>query len=115
MAIKEGEKDFTVMRIIMKGKENGKDTSYRYDLLDRFQNGTISMARTTGFTCTAVANLVVNGIYKRIGISPPEYLGEHFEFVRNYLAERGVIYKLNKTNESIFNSSSCRKWCNWKR
>ena len=94
--LKEGEKDFTVMRIIMKGKENGKDTSYRYDLLDRFQNGTISMARTTGFTCTAVANLVVNGIYKRIGISPPEYLGEHFEFVRNYLAERGVIYKLNK-------------------
>ena len=94
--LKEGEKDFTVMRIIMKGKENGKDTSYRYDLLDRFQNGTISMARTTGFTCTAVANLVVNGIYKRIGISPPEYLGEHFEFVRNYLAERGVIYKVNK-------------------
>ena len=94
--LKKGEKDFTVMRIIMKGKENGKDTSYRYDLLDRFQNGTISMARTTGFTCTAVANLVVNGTYKRIGISPPEYLGEHFEFVRNYLAERGVIYKVNK-------------------
>ncbi len=94
--LKEGEKDFTVMRIIIKGKENGKDTSYHYDLLDRFQNGTISMARTTGFTCTAVANLVVNGIYKRIGISPPEYLGEHFEFVRNYLAERGVNYKVNK-------------------
>ena len=94
--LKEGEKDFTVMRVIMKGKENGKDKSYRYDLLDRFQNGTISMARTTGFTCTAVANLVVNGTYNRVGISPPEYLGEHFEFVRNYLAERGVIYKLNK-------------------
>ena len=94
--LKEGEKDFTVMRIIMKGNENGKDTTYRYDLLDRYQDETISMARTTGFTCTAVANLVVNGTYKRIGISPPEYLGEHFEFVRNYLAERGVIYKVNK-------------------
>ena len=94
--LKEGEKDFTVMRIIMKGNENGKDTTYRYDLLDRYQDETISMARTTGFTCTAVANLVVNGTYKRIGISPPEYLGAHFEFVRNYLAERGVIYKVNK-------------------
>ena len=94
--LKKGEKDFTVMRIIMKGKENGKDTSYRYDLLDRYQDETISMARTTGFTCTAVANLVINGTYKRIGISPPEYLGEHFEFVRNYLAERGVIYKVKK-------------------
>ena len=94
--LKEGEKDFTVMRIIMKGKENGKYTSYRYDLLDRYQDETISMARTTGFTCTAVANLVTEGTYNRIGISPPEYLGVHFDFVRNYLSERGVIYKVSK-------------------
>ena len=95
--LKEGEKDFTVMRIIMKGNENGKDTTYRYDLLDRYLDGTISMARTTGFTCTAVANLVAEGTYNRIGISPPEYLGEHFNFVKNYLAERGVMYKVSKS------------------
>jgi lysine 6-dehydrogenase len=94
--MKEGDKDFTVMRIIMKGKENGEEITYQYNLLDRFQDGTISMARTTGFTCTAVANLVVNGDYKRIGISPPEYLGEHFNFVKNYLEERGVNYKVKK-------------------
>ena len=95
--MKEGDKDFTVMRIIMKGKENGEEITYQYNLLDRFQDGTISMARTTGFTCTAVANLVVNGDYKRIGISPPEYLGEHFNFVKNYLEERGVNYKVKKS------------------
>ena len=94
--MKEGDKDFTVMRIIMKGTENGDEVTYQYNLLDRFQDGTISMARTTGFTCTAVANLVVNGDYKRIGISPPEYLGEHFNFVKNYLEERGVNYKVKK-------------------
>ena len=94
--MKEGDKDFTIMRIIMKGTENGEEATYQYNLLDRFQNGTISMARTTGFTCTAVANLVVNGDYKRIGISPPEYLGEHFNFVKNYLEERGVNYKVKK-------------------
>ena len=94
--MKEGDKDFTVMRIIIKGTENGEATSYRYDLLDRFQNDTISMARTTGFTCTAVANLVLNGDYKRSGVSPPEYLGEHFTFVKNYLEERGVVYKVKK-------------------
>lgn len=94
--MKEGDKDFTIMRIIMKGTENGEEVTYQYNLLDRFQNGTISMARTTGFTCTAVANLVVNGDYKRIGISPPEYLGEHFNFVKNYLEERGVNYKVKK-------------------
>ena len=94
--MKKGDKDFTVMRIILKGLEDGKEVSYQYNLLDRFDNNTISMARTTGFTCTAVANLVVNREYGRIGISPPEYLGKHFEFVKNYLEERGVKYKMIK-------------------
>ena len=94
--MKKDDKDFTIMRIIMKGVENGKEVAYQYNLLDRFENNTISMARTTGFTCTAVANLVVNGEYGRVGISPPEYLGNHFEFVRNYLKERGVEYKVKK-------------------
>ncbi len=94
--MKKDDKDFTIMRIIMKGVENGKEVTYQYNLLDRFENNTISMARTTGFTCTAVANLVVNGEYGRVGISPPEYLGNHFEFVRNYLKERGVEYKIKK-------------------
>jgi lysine 6-dehydrogenase len=94
--MKEGDRDFTVMRIIMKGIENEKEVSYQYNLLDRFDNNTISMARTTGFTCTAVANLVVSGEYSQIGISPPEYLGKHFESIRNYLYERGVEYKVIK-------------------
>ena len=71
--------------------------SYQYNLLDRYQDDTISMARTTGFTCTAVANLVIKGIYDRIGISPPEYLGGHFEFVKTYLEKRGVKYIVKKS------------------
>tara|TARA_B100001758_G_scaffold247959_1_gene269196 strand:+ start:22511 stop:23617 length:1107 start_codon:yes stop_codon:yes gene_type:complete len=94
--MKEGDKDFTIMRIIIKGIEDNKDVIYQYNLLDRFQDETISMARTTGFTCTAVANLVLKGEYTRVGISPPEYLGEHYKFVRDYLAERGVHYKVKK-------------------
>jgi lysine 6-dehydrogenase len=95
--MKKGDKDFTIMRIIIKGMENGKTVTYQYNLLDRFQDDIISMARTTGFTCTAVANLVVNGQYDKIGISPPEYLGEHFNFVKDYLEERRVIYKVKKS------------------
>ena len=95
--MKKGDKDFTIMRIIMQGTENGEVVTYQYNLLDRFKYETISMARTTGFTCTAVANLVVNGEYDRVGISPPEYLGGHFTFVRNYLEERGVQYKVIKS------------------
>ncbi|KRO62868.1 MAG: saccharopine dehydrogenase [Cryomorphaceae bacterium BACL11 MAG-121015-bin20] len=95
--MKPGDKDFTVMRIILRGTENGKEVSYQYNLLDRYQDDTISMARTTGFTCTAVANLVINGAYTRIGISPPEYLGGHFEFVKTYLEKRGVKYNVKKS------------------
>ena len=94
--MKDGDKDFTIMRIIIKGEENGNQVKYQYNLLDRYENNTISMARTTGFTCTAVANLVLDKKYKKTGISPPEYLGEHFEFIRNYLSERNVIYKVRK-------------------
>ena len=94
--MKDGDKDFTIMRIIIKGEEKGNQVKYQYNLLDRYEDNTISMARTTGFTCTAVANLVLDKKYKKTGISPPEYLGEHFEFIRNYLSERNVIYKVRK-------------------
>ena len=94
--MKKGNKDFTIMRIIMKGIEKGEKVSYQYNLLDRYQDDTISMARTTGFTCTAVANLVVSGKYNTVGISPPEFLGGHFEFVRSYLEKRGVKYNMKK-------------------
>ena len=94
--MKSGDRDFTIMRIIIDGIEKEQDVSYQYNLLDRYQNNTISMARTTGYTCNAVANLILNGDYKRIGISPPEYLGKHLKFVRNYLEERGVKYNSSK-------------------
>ena len=95
--LKPGEEDYTVMRI----KITGAGKTITYNLLDRFdkQTNTLSMARTTGYTATAVANLVVAGKYARIGISPPEYLGEtaeNFKFILNYLAERGVVYHLSE-------------------
>ena len=35
----------------------------------------LSMARTTGYMCTAVARMVLDGTYSQKGISPPEYVG----------------------------------------
>ena len=95
--MKDGDEDFTVMRIKITGKEKENEVQYTYTLLDRFQNNTISMARTTGFTCTAVANLVLENKYIRTGISPPEFLGEHFEAINDYLKKRNVIYFSSKS------------------
>ena len=94
--MKEGDEDFTVMRIKISGTENNKQVEYTYTLLDRFKNNTISMARTTGFTCTSVANLVLENKFTKIGISPPEFLGDHFHYINDYLKERDVIYKVSK-------------------
>lgn len=96
--LKPGEEEFTVMRIRMEGTEDGKAKKYEYNLLDRTErsSGTLSMARTTGYTCTAVSHLVLKGQFNRKGICPPEYVGESeadFDFVVKHLADRGVIYK----------------------
>jgi saccharopine dehydrogenase-like NADP-dependent oxidoreductase len=94
-----GEEEFTVMRIIIEGNENGNAKRYQYDMFDRYdhETKTSSMERTTGYTCTAAANMVLTGLYNQKGISPPEYLGKDekcYRFIENYLEERRVIYRL---------------------
>ena len=96
--MEEGEEDFTVMRVIVEGEKAGKTVTYTYDLLDRYDRATktTSMARTTGYTCTAAARMVLAGLYKRKGVSPPEFVGREkgcWDFIRKQLAERGVIYR----------------------
>lgn len=102
--LKPGEEEFTVMRIKIKGTEGGTEKQYQYNLLDRTEKstGTMSMARTTGYTCTAVVNLVANGKFNRKGICPPEYLGEdeaHFHFILDYLEKRNVHYQVREENK----------------
>jgi len=93
--LKPGEQDMTIMRIEISGKENGSEKKLVIDLFDRFdeKTNTISMARTTGYTCTAAANLVLENKFSRKGMCPPEYLGENeenYQFIINYLEQRGV-------------------------
>lgn len=97
--LKPGEEEFTVMRIRMEGTENGLPKTYEYNLLDKTDKSTntLSMARTTGYTCTAAAHLVADGKFNRKGICPPEYLGENennFNYIKQYLQERGVVYTI---------------------
>lgn len=95
-----GEEDLTVMRIEIEGK----DEKYAYDLVDYFDKttNTTSMARTTGYTCTAAANLMLEGKYTFKGIIAPEVLGQDdttFDYIINYLEERGVNYIKHEENE----------------
>lgn len=95
----EGEEDITVMTVEVRGEEQGEARSYRYSLFDRYDSatGTSSMARTTGYTCTAVARLVLGGSVTRHGVIPPEGLCEDegiFEAVLEDLRAHRIEYHL---------------------
>jgi len=95
--MQEGDEDFTVMRVTVMGLKGGQRVRKELNLLDRYDPATrtTSMARTTGYTCTAAVRLLAKGGYTRKGISPPEFVGQEpgaWDFIRAELAKRGVVY-----------------------
>jgi saccharopine dehydrogenase-like NADP-dependent oxidoreductase len=92
-----GEGDLTVMRIEIEGELAGRAVRRTWDLLDRFDadSGVTSMARTTGYTCTATVRALAAGLYRKPGLVPPEVLGRVpgiYDFIVDRLAERGVLF-----------------------
>ena len=95
-----GEVDYTIMRIQVKGLKDGKPTSIFYDLVDEYDplEKIHSMARTTGFAATAVADLILKNKIDQYGVVPPEEIGKNEEYVTavlEYLKQRNINYKLN--------------------
>ena len=91
----EGEPDLTVMRIVVEGKQNGGGVRHTYNLLDYYNpdTETSSMARTTGYMCTAMVNLVAGGLWDEPGLAPPEVVGRNadcFNAVIKHLEDRAV-------------------------
>jgi len=98
--MEEGDEDFTIMRVIVDGTRAGKAARCVYDLLDRYdrETKTTSMARTTGYTCTATVRMVAAGLYSTKGIAPPEFVGRVagcWDFIRKDLARHGVNWVEN--------------------
>ncbi|HEX7119334.1 MAG TPA: saccharopine dehydrogenase C-terminal domain-containing protein [Longimicrobiales bacterium] len=91
------EHDLTAMRVEVDGTRDGRRVRHVFTMLDRYdeRTGTHSMARTTGYTCTAMVRTVARGLYREPGVSPPEYVGRDaacFEFIMGELAARGVVF-----------------------
>lgn len=94
----EEEEEFTVMRVIVEGEKEGTKKRIEYNLLDRYDpvSRLSSMARTTGYTCTAAAQLILQGLFVEKGVFPPEFVGKSsvcFEKIMDYLEQRGVRWK----------------------
>jgi saccharopine dehydrogenase-like NADP-dependent oxidoreductase len=91
-----GEADLTALRIEVDGRQENREVSYVFSMLDRYDpaTGTHSMARTTGYTATAAVRMLVEGLYTEPGIAPPDVIGRHkapFDFMIECLRERRVV------------------------
>jgi lysine 6-dehydrogenase len=94
----ETEEEITVFRVSLKGENaKGEKEEVVYSMHDEYcaETETSSMARTTGYTATAAANLFLEGLFSEKGVFPPELVGKHkvcFDYFLNYLEERNITY-----------------------
>ncbi|MDE3188118.1 MAG: saccharopine dehydrogenase NADP-binding domain-containing protein [Acidobacteriota bacterium] len=92
----DDEAEFTLMRITIRGFESGQEKNLSYTLFAAYDKEAriSSMARTTGYTCAGVARCVLDGTYKRAGISPPSYIGaspQCLDRIFAHLKERNIV------------------------
>jgi saccharopine dehydrogenase-like NADP-dependent oxidoreductase len=105
--LNRGEKDITLMRIIVEGVEKGEIKRHQFDLHDEYdlKTSTHSMARVTGYTATMGIRLLIRGKIKQKGIIPPEYIGRNkaeVNFVLDGLKKRGIT--ISKTVDILEDS-----------
>ncbi len=94
----ETEEEITVLRVTLIGQNaKGETEEVVYSMHDEYssETETSSMARTTGYTATAAANLFLEGLFSEKGVFPPELVGKHktcFDYFLRYLEERNIYY-----------------------
>lgn len=91
------EPEFTVMQISISGEEGGQPIEYKYTLYDERDPVTqlSSMARTTGFACTAMCELILNGKWRKPGVYAPEDVAiddSCHDGLMRYLAARKIVF-----------------------
>jgi lysine 6-dehydrogenase len=95
------EPEFTVMRVILRGIEENLNKEIIYELYDEFDvvEKISSMARTTGFTATGTAEMILDKTFSEKGVFPPELVSKNpvcFEYIMSYLKARNVEYKVSE-------------------
>lgn len=86
------EPEFTVLRVVVEGAQNGKRVRHQYDLYDETDGGggITSMARTTAFPCASAARMLADGTFREPGVHPPEVLGMRESAYDRLLSDLGA-------------------------
>lgn len=84
-----GETEFTVLRVIVRGKKSGVAIGRQFDLMDETDaaTGQSSMARTTGFPAAIMARMLARGELGEPGVFAPEQVATRGEIMPRMIAE----------------------------
>lgn len=89
-----GEKDATLLRIKVSGKEEGKDVTHVFEMVDYFdtEKQYTSMGKTTSFPASIGAQMIMSGQISQRGVVFPEdvFCGDLYDPFIDGLAARGV-------------------------
>ena len=92
---KEGDFDQTIMRLEFTGKKNEKNIIETLDFIDYYDESKniSSMARTTGYTCSAAADIVLSNLFIDKGVFTMESIGDNSSLtsiILKYLSDRDI-------------------------
>ncbi len=95
---REDEDEFTLMRIVVRGRDGKGRKKITHTVFVTYDSGTqmSSMSRATGYSCTGVARCVLEGAYKRAGISAPSHVGEVpgcADRIFEHMKARGILFE----------------------
>lgn len=100
LAMHQGDKDMTLMRVEVQGRKKKGDRATRirrYEMIDHFdsESQTTSMARTTAFPCSTVAQMMLEGRITERGFIPPELAikDDRFDDFISRLERKGLSIK----------------------
>jgi saccharopine dehydrogenase-like NADP-dependent oxidoreductase len=95
------DEEYTIMDVIVKYRDKGvlkEDTYHLYDAYDPATK-THSMSRTTGYTCAAVCETILNHLFEEKGVFAGEHIGmkkDLFDNILTYLAARNINFEIEK-------------------
>jgi len=100
LAMHQGDKDMTLLRVDVQGRKKKGDKSTRihqYEMIDKFEVATqsTSMARTTAHPCSTVALMLLEGKITERGFIPPELAikDDRFDEFISRLERKGLNIK----------------------
>ncbi|MBD3206144.1 hypothetical protein GF319_07345 [Candidatus Bathyarchaeota archaeon] len=86
-----GEGDAICQRVIVGGQKDGVPASYTYEFMDFYdpEEDITAMARTTGFPCSIVAQMIAKGEMDMPGVIHPSKIGYNKELSDIFFEEMG--------------------------